>query len=120
MLFLGKVQNILSGKKIENVNSISSLVIIVRMESCYYTVNGLRIHVRVSKEAFQLLDPCTHCVNEERLKLPLMQNRPIVVLVHGLVVASTYMELLATHLAPWCPVFVPDLPGISFFCNGLC
>lgn len=36
-----------------------------------------------------------------------------IVLIHGLIVASTYMEPLALSLSPWFPVFVPDLPGFG-------
>jgi 2-hydroxy-6-oxonona-2,4-dienedioate hydrolase len=36
---------------------------------------------------------------------------PTVVLVHGLVIASAYMVPTAERLAPFCHVYVPDLPG---------
>jgi 2-hydroxy-6-oxonona-2,4-dienedioate hydrolase len=36
---------------------------------------------------------------------------PIVLLIHGLVVASTYMVPTAKQLAPLCRVYAPDLPG---------
>ncbi|MFP4890187.1 alpha/beta fold hydrolase [Paraburkholderia sp. EG304] len=39
--------------------------------------------------------------------------RPPVILVHGLVVSSRYMEPLALALARWFPVFAPDLPGFG-------
>lgn len=35
-----------------------------------------------------------------------------VVLIHGMVVASTYLTPLFEQLAPWFQVFAPDLPGI--------
>jgi 2-hydroxy-6-oxonona-2,4-dienedioate hydrolase len=35
----------------------------------------------------------------------------VVVLVHGLVIASAYMVPTAERLAPFCHVYVPDLPG---------
>jgi pimeloyl-ACP methyl ester carboxylesterase len=38
-------------------------------------------------------------------------NGPPVVLVHGLGVSGAYMLPLARLLAPFCSVFVPDLPG---------
>src|SRR5438874_11533475 len=39
------------------------------------------------------------------------KNAPAVVLVHGLVIASTYMLPTAERLAPFCRVLAPDLPG---------
>jgi 2-hydroxy-6-oxonona-2,4-dienedioate hydrolase len=36
---------------------------------------------------------------------------PVVILVHGFVVASTYMVPTAEQLFPFCRVYVPDLPG---------
>jgi 2-hydroxy-6-oxonona-2,4-dienedioate hydrolase len=39
------------------------------------------------------------------------EELPIVLLIHGLVVASTYMVPTAEQLAPFCRVYVPDLPG---------
>lgn len=81
------------------------------MESRYYVVNGIRMHVRVSEETCRLLDPQTQRVKDDKLHDNLVEGRPIVVLVHGLVVASKYMEGLATELAAWFPVFVPELPG---------
>jgi 2-hydroxy-6-oxonona-2,4-dienedioate hydrolase len=38
------------------------------------------------------------------------ERRPVI-LVHGMVVASSYMVPLAERLAPDFPVYVPDLPG---------
>jgi 2-hydroxy-6-oxonona-2,4-dienedioate hydrolase len=43
----------------------------------------------------------------------LRSDRPLVVLVHGLVVSGRYMEPLAEALAPRVPVLVPDLPGFG-------
>lgn len=40
-------------------------------------------------------------------------NRPLVVLVHGLVVSGRYMVPLAERLARHVPVLVPDLPGFG-------
>jgi 2-hydroxy-6-oxonona-2,4-dienedioate hydrolase len=40
-------------------------------------------------------------------------NAPVVVLVHGLVVSSRYMEPLARHIAPHFRVYAPDLPGFG-------
>jgi 2-hydroxy-6-oxonona-2,4-dienedioate hydrolase len=36
---------------------------------------------------------------------------PAIVLVHGLMVSSLYMEPFARTLAPFCRVYAPDLPG---------
>ena len=44
-------------------------------------------------------------------------NRTPVVLIHGMVVASTYLTPLAEQLAPWLQVFAPDLPGTTIFHN---
>jgi 2-hydroxy-6-oxonona-2,4-dienedioate hydrolase len=38
---------------------------------------------------------------------------PVVILVHGFVVASTYMVPTAEQLSPFCRVYVPDLPGYT-------
>lgn len=40
-------------------------------------------------------------------------DRPLVVLVHGLVVSGRYMEPLARALSSHVPVLVPDLPGFG-------
>ena len=40
-------------------------------------------------------------------------NRPSVVLVHGLGVSGRYMIPTALLLAPFCQVFIPDLPGFG-------
>ncbi len=44
---------------------------------------------------------------------PSAENRPPVVLVHGLVVSSRYMEPLAAALGRHFRVFAPDLPGFG-------
>src|SRR5205814_1291352 len=36
---------------------------------------------------------------------------PVVVLVHGMVISSSYMVPTAERLVPFCRVFAPDLPG---------
>jgi 2-hydroxy-6-oxonona-2,4-dienedioate hydrolase len=36
---------------------------------------------------------------------------PVVVLVHGMVISSSYMVPTAERLAPLCRVYAPDLPG---------
>lgn len=42
---------------------------------------------------------------------PPPMQRPVVVLVHGLVISSSYMMPTAERLAPLCRVYAPDLPG---------
>ncbi len=44
---------------------------------------------------------------------PVPDDRPLVVLVHGLVVSSRYMVPLARALAPHVRVLAPDLPGFG-------
>jgi pimeloyl-ACP methyl ester carboxylesterase len=46
-----------------------------------------------------------------RVGLALPEELPIVLLIHGLVVASTYMVPTAEQIAPFCRVYAPDLPG---------
>lgn len=55
-------------------------------------VNGLPVHARVGAD-------------------PPPPQSPAVVLVHGMVVSSRYMVPTAEHLAPFCQVYAPDLPG---------
>lgn len=38
-------------------------------------------------------------------------DAPVVVLVHGMVISSSYMVPTAEHLAPLCRVYAPELPG---------
>src|SRR5687768_9507218 len=54
--------------------------------SMWKTVDGLHMHARVSEGA------------------PV--GSPIIILVHGMVVSSRYMEPLARHLAPYAHVYV--------------
>jgi 2-hydroxy-6-oxonona-2,4-dienedioate hydrolase len=63
-----------------------------RLEACYTSVNGLRMFTRVSA------DP------------PAVSAVPLV-LVPGLNVSSRHMALLGELLAPYVPVYSPDLPG---------
>jgi 2-hydroxy-6-oxonona-2,4-dienedioate hydrolase len=62
------------------------------LESRWYDLSGFRVHVRVSNESVP-------------------DDAPTVVLVHGMVVSSLYMVPIAERLAPFCHVYVPDLPG---------
>ncbi|KAF7174055.1 hypothetical protein CNMCM6106_008144 [Aspergillus hiratsukae] len=50
---------------------------------------------------------------EQFLQSEAYYERPPVVLVHGMVVASSYLHDLGRHLAPWFRVFIPDLPGFG-------
>jgi len=61
------------------------------IESAWTEIPGGAVHYRVS------------VAPPERL--------PIVLLIHGLVVASTYMVPTAERIAPFCRVYAPDLPG---------
>jgi pimeloyl-ACP methyl ester carboxylesterase len=65
-----------------------------RLKSVWTAVNGLRVHARVSVE-------------------PVPPDSPVVVLVHGVGVSSRYMIPTAVRLAPYCAVYVPDLPGFG-------
>ncbi|KAL5049071.1 hypothetical protein BDW71DRAFT_204825 [Aspergillus fruticulosus] len=50
---------------------------------------------------------------EQILQSEAYYERSPVVLVHGMVVASSYLHDLGRHLAPWFRVFIPDLPGFG-------
>jgi 2-hydroxy-6-oxonona-2,4-dienedioate hydrolase len=63
-----------------------------RLKSSWAQVNGLKMHARVGAD-------------------PLPPDAPTVILVHGMVVASRYLEPTAERLATFCRVYVPDLPG---------
>lgn len=64
----------------------------VRLRSVWTCVDGLPVHARTGTE-------------------PLGSDAPTVVLVHGMVVSSRYMEPLAARLGSFCRVYAPDLPG---------
>src|SRR5205807_1247146 len=63
-----------------------------RLKSKWDLVEGQRIYARIS-------------VN------PVPEDRPTIVLVHGLSVSSHYMVPLARALAPYYHIYAPDLPG---------
>jgi 2-hydroxy-6-oxonona-2,4-dienedioate hydrolase len=65
-----------------------------RLESRWTEVRGLSMHARVAAD----------------LAAP---DPPEVVLVHGVGVSSRYMIPTAERLAPFCRVYVPDLPGFG-------
>jgi pimeloyl-ACP methyl ester carboxylesterase len=56
---------------------------------------------------------------EQILQDEAYHGRLPVVLVHGMVVASSYMHDLGRHLAPWFRVFIPDLPGFGLSSSAL-
>lgn len=64
------------------------------LRSRWTRVNGLLLHARVSIE-------------------PTPAGRPAVVLIHGLNISSRNMIPPARRLAPYCPVYAPDLPGFG-------
>jgi 2-hydroxy-6-oxonona-2,4-dienedioate hydrolase len=64
------------------------------IESIWSTANGWQIHARA---ALNIAPP----------------GSPDVVLVHGLVVSSSYMEPLARMMAPDYRVYAPDFPGFG-------
>jgi 2-hydroxy-6-oxonona-2,4-dienedioate hydrolase len=63
-----------------------------KLQSQYTPVYGVEMHARVSVDTVP-------------------DDAPPVILVHGLVVSSRYMIPTARLLAPYCRVYVPDLPG---------
>ena len=65
-----------------------------RLESGWTRVGRMHLHARVSVD-------------------PVPRQAPTVVLVHGLIVSSRYMVPVAEHLAPYCRVYAPDLPGFG-------
>jgi 2-hydroxy-6-oxonona-2,4-dienedioate hydrolase len=64
-----------------------------RIEGRSLRVSGMRLHVRVSPTS--------------------PPQAPVVVLVHGIGVASPYMVPTAERLAPFCRVYAPDLPDFG-------
>ncbi len=65
-----------------------------KLKSTWATVNGQRIHTRIS-------------VNR------VAEESPTIVLVHGLSVSSHYMVPTAIELASYYHVYAPDLPGFG-------
>ncbi|KAL4914808.1 hypothetical protein BDW62DRAFT_189822 [Aspergillus aurantiobrunneus] len=92
----------------------------IRLQSTFYHVPGYQSemhalttpvppftqHDAVSKVS----DPFER---EQLLQSEAYYERHPVVLVHGMVVASSYLHDLGRHLAPWFRVFIPDLPGFG-------
>lgn len=64
------------------------------LEDRWISVGGLTMYTRVSTN-------------------PVPEDAPPVVLVHGFVISSRYMVPTAVRLAPYFPVYAPDLPGFG-------
>lgn len=64
------------------------------LEDRWISVGGLTMYTRVSTN-------------------PVPKDAPPVVLVHGFVISSRYMVPTAVRLAPYFPVYAPDLPGFG-------
>ncbi|HEY9747576.1 MAG TPA: alpha/beta hydrolase [Allocoleopsis sp.] len=63
-----------------------------RLQNQYTSVNGLLMHSLLSAA-------------------PLPEDAPVVILVHGAIISSSYMVPTAELLAPISRVYAPDLPG---------
>lgn len=92
----------------------------LRLQSTFYHVPGYEsdIHALTSpipafpkRDALSAIDDMFQ--REQLLSSEAYHQRPPVILVHGMVVASSYMHDLGRHLAPWFRVFIPDLPGFG-------
>jgi pimeloyl-ACP methyl ester carboxylesterase len=68
----------------------------MELHSAWDTIDGLRIHSRISSQR-----PTLHA------------ERPTLVFVHGLGVSTRYMEPTMSRLAGDCPVAALDLPGFG-------
>ncbi|RJE23339.1 TAP-like protein [Aspergillus sclerotialis] len=97
----------------------------IHLKSTYYQVPGYEsdIHALVSPippiPQRTVPKPTTTFSHEQFLQHEAYHSRPPVILVHGMVVASTYMHDLGRHLAPWFRVFIPDLPGFGLSATAL-
>lgn len=98
----------------------------VHLQSTFYHVPGYEsdIHVLTSPvPSFSRHDVLSATDDsfqrEQLLKFEAYHQRSPVILVHGMVVASSYMHDLGRHLAPWFRVFIPDLPGFGRSSNAL-
>jgi 2-hydroxy-6-oxonona-2,4-dienedioate hydrolase len=69
-----------------------------QLDALWTIFRGRRMHARVAT----------------RPARPLVPGVPPLVFVHGLSVSSRYMLPAARHLAPFCRVYVPDLPGFGY------
>ena len=92
----------------------------IRLQSTWYHVPGYKsdLHVLTSPTPpFPRLDALSAASDaferEQILQAEAYYGRLPVVLVHGMVVASSYMHDLGRQLAPWFRVFIPDLPGFG-------
>jgi len=66
-----------------------------KLESKRVTVNGLSIHYKASMDAQT-------------------SNKPIIILIHALVVSCRYLLPTARQLAQDYAVYVPDFPGYGW------
>ncbi|CAG8908474.1 unnamed protein product [Penicillium egyptiacum] len=92
----------------------------IRLQSTFYHVPGYEsdIHALTSPippfhRSGSLSTTCDTFEREQLLQSEAYYGRLPVVLVHGMVVASSYLHDLGRHLAPWFRVFIPDLPGFG-------
>ncbi|EEP82811.1 predicted protein [Uncinocarpus reesii 1704] len=99
----------------------------LRLHSTFYDVPGYEsnFHVLTSPSPPPFLRRDTSPAMsssfepEQTLQSEAYYGRLPVVLVHGMVVASSYMHDLGRHLAPWFRVFIPDLPGFGRSTNAM-
>jgi pimeloyl-ACP methyl ester carboxylesterase len=92
----------------------------IRLQSTFYDVPGYKSRLHVLTSPIPPF-PHSHAVSgasdaferETILQAEAYHGRLPVVLVHGMVVASSYMHDLGRQLAPWLRVFIPDLPGFG-------
>ena len=97
----------------------------IHLKSTYYQVPGYEsdIHALVSPippiPQHPIPNPTNPFTHEHFLQHEAYHNRPPIILVHGMVVASTYMHDLGRHLAPWFRIFIPDLPGFGLSAKAL-
>jgi 2-hydroxy-6-oxonona-2,4-dienedioate hydrolase len=66
-----------------------------KLESKWITVNGLSIHYKASMDAQT-------------------SNKPVIILIHGLVVSCRYLLPTARQLAHEYAEYVPDFPGYGW------
>lgn len=99
----------------------------VRLQPTFYHVPGYEsdLHVLTSPtpppfRRRNILHETSNAFKREQiLQSEAYYERHPVVLVHGMVVASSYMHDLGRQLAPWFRIFIPDLPGVGRSSNAL-
>ena len=92
----------------------------IRLQSTFYRVSDYESDIHVLTSPIPPFPRCNTLSTtydafkrEQVLQSEAYYERYPVVLVHGMVVASSYMHDLGRHLAPWFRVFIPDLPGFG-------